>query len=97
MTACAQFQIAIRSGVHANASDCVSAITSSQFCFCQIRKEQNNFSWVREGEVFVWGGTAPLPFLPQLRPSCLSLQPTTNSLNAVSATSQCVYLALQND
>ena len=44
MTACAQFRIVRHSGVHANAADCVSAMTSSQFCFRQIRKEQNNFS-----------------------------------------------------
>ena len=44
MTACVQFRIGRRSGVQANAVDCISAITSSQFYFCQIRKEQNNFS-----------------------------------------------------
>ena len=46
MTACAQFRIAARhSGVHANAADCVSAVVSSQLCFRQNRKEENNFSF----------------------------------------------------
>ena len=62
MTACAQFRKARHSGVHAYAADCVSAITSSQFCFSQIRNERNNLLRGLGGNFF-GGVVAPGPFL----------------------------------